>query len=128
MLEAIYHVNSQINIILKKSVEGIFIEINLRKVKFLLFATYHSTHAVYGMSNEDYLEEVGLALDVYSNYDKFILAGDFNMEVDLTYFSEFLNQYQAKNLVKEKTCFKSMYLKPVSWYALKAYLKDLKIN
>ena len=92
----------------KKCVEGMFIEINLRKTKLLLFATYHSTHEVYGMSDGDYLEEIGMALDVYSNYDKFLLAGDFNMEEQETLLNDFLFEYKANNLVKEKTCFKSI--------------------
>ena len=92
----------------KKSVEGLFIEINLRKSKLLLFATYHSTHVKYGMSDMEYLEEVGLALDVYSNYDRFLLAGDFNMEEEDVHLNDFLFEYKAKNLVKAKTCFKSI--------------------
>ena len=92
----------------KKNVEGMFIEINLRKMKLLLFATYHSTHPEYGMNDRDYLEEIGLALDVYSNYDKFLLTGDFNMEEEETCISDFLFEYNAKNLVKDKTCFKNI--------------------
>ena len=92
----------------KKYIEGIFIELNLRKTKILLFATYHSAHQTYGLSDSDYLEEIGLALDVYSNYDKFLLAGDFNMEEEETLLSNFLSDYHARNLVKDKTCFKSL--------------------
>ena len=93
----------------KRYIEGIFIELNLRKTKLLLFATYHSSHPTYGLKDIEYLEEVGLALDVYSSYDKFLLAGDFNMEEEETLLKEFLNDYQAKNLVKENTCFKSLH-------------------
>lgn len=50
----------------KRYIEGIFIELNLRKTKLLLFATYHSSHPTYGLKDIEYLEEVGLALDVYS--------------------------------------------------------------
>ena len=92
----------------KKYVEGIFIEINLRKSKLLLLATYHSTHEKYGMKDRDYLEEIGMALDVYSHYDKYLLAGDFNIEEQETILSDFLFEYNAKNLVKEKTCFKNL--------------------
>ena len=92
----------------KKYIEGIFIEFNLRKTKLLLFATYHSGHPIYGLNDNDYLDEIGLALDVYSNYDKFLLAGDFNMEEEETQLSNFLNDYNARNLVKDKTCFKSL--------------------
>ena len=52
-----------------KNIEGLFIEINLRKTKFLLFGTYHSTQPEYGTTDENYFKEVGQALDIYCNYD-----------------------------------------------------------
>ncbi len=91
-----------------KNVEGLFIEINLRKTKFLLFGTYHSTHEEYGLSDEDYFQQISLALDVYSNYDKFLLAGDFNSEEEEYILQKFLYEHNAINLVKEKTCFKNI--------------------
>ena len=90
-----------------KNIEGLFIEINLRKPKLLLFGTFHSTQAVYGSANEDYFKEVGQTLDVYSNYEKFFLAGDFNAEEEEYCLSDFLYEYNAGNSVKEKSCFKS---------------------
>ena len=48
-----------------KNIEAIFLEINLRKSKLLLVGTYHSTH-LYGTSDKDLFQEMGLALDVYS--------------------------------------------------------------
>ena len=42
------------------------------------------------------------------SYDKFLLAGDFNMEEDEEELHNFLYERNAKNLVKEKTCFKSI--------------------
>ena len=89
-----------------KNIEGLFVEINLTKL--LLFGTYHSTHPEYGLNDYDYFEQVGLALDVYSNYDKFLLAGDFNVEENQNSLNDFLYQYNAKNLVKEKTCYKNI--------------------
>ena len=85
-----------------------FVEINLRKTKLLFFGTYHSTHPIYGTKNEEYFKEVGEALDVYTNYDKFLLAGDFNVEEHENGIQDFLSTYCAKNLVKEKTCFKNL--------------------
>ena len=61
---------------LQKNVEGLFIEVNLRKTKLLLFGSYHSTHQEYDLSDADYFEQICLALDVYSNYDKFLIVGD----------------------------------------------------
>ena len=91
-----------------RNIEGLFLEGNLRKTKLLFFGTYHSTHPEYGLSDTDYFEQVGLALDVYSNYEKFLLAGDFNVEEEERCLKEFLFEYNAKNLVKGKTCFKSI--------------------
>ena len=64
-----------------KNIEGIFIEINLRKTKLVFFGAYRSEkHVTHGISEIEFFEQVRLALDVYSNYDKFLLAGDFNIK------------------------------------------------
>ena len=91
-----------------KNIEGIFVEINLRKTKLLFFGVYRSENRDLGVSDIEFYEQVGLALDKYSSYDKFLLAGDFNMEEDDEALHDFLYERNAKNLVKEKTCFKSM--------------------
>ena len=79
-------------------------------MKLLFFGTYHSTHPDYGLSDTDYFEQVGLALDVYSNYEKFLLAGDFNVEEEKSCLNNFLFEYNAKNLVKEMTCFNAVVI------------------
>ena len=91
-----------------KNIESIFIEINLRKTKVLYFGVYRSENKDLGVSDVEFYEQVGLALDKYSSYDKFLLAGDFNMEEDGEALHNFLYERNAKNLVKEKTCFRSM--------------------
>ena len=91
-----------------KNIEAIFLEINLRKSKLLLVGTYHSTHLLYGTSDKDFFQEMGISFDVYSNYDKFLLAGDFNVQEEENSLQEFLDDFSAKNLVKEQTCFKSL--------------------
>ena len=86
------------------TIKGIFIEINLRKTKWLLFRTYHPP----SNSDKEYFEQIELALDTYSNYEKFLLIGDFNAEDTEPCLINFLYQIDAKNLVKEKTCFESV--------------------
>ena len=76
--------------------------------KVLLFATYHSTHHKYGVSDTDYIEDSSFALNVYASYDKFLLAGDFSKKDDETLLDDFLNEFKAKNLVKENTCFNNI--------------------
>ena len=90
-----------------KHVEALFLEINLRKSKLLFGGMYHSRHEVYGTSDVEFFEQIGFALDTYSNYDKFLLAGDFNVQVGESSIDDFLDACGAKNLVKDFTCFKS---------------------
>ena len=89
------------------NVEAILVEINLRKSKFLLIGTYHSTHEDYGVSDIKFLEKIGEALDMYPNYDKFLIAGDLNIKEEESCFDEFLDEMDAKNLVQVPTCFKN---------------------
>ena len=43
-----------------------------------------------------------------TKYDRFVLLGDFNVQENEIILPEFLNAYNAKNIVKTKTCFKSI--------------------
>ena len=90
------------------NVEGLFIEINLRKTKILFFAGYRSDHLTYGLKADDFFAELDLALDRFSSYDKFLLAGDFNIEENEEVLDNFLCSRDARSLVKEPTCFKSI--------------------
>ena len=86
-------------------IEGMFIEINLKKVKWLLFGTYHRPK----QNDEYYFDQVTYALDKYvTKYDKLLLAGDFNAKEEETVLGNFLYQNELKNLVKEPTCYKSV--------------------
>ena len=90
------------------NIEAIFVEINLRKNKLLLVGTYHSTNKEHGETDGEYFKQIGFALDVYSRYDKFLLAGDFNVTEDDIHLNEFMADFHAKNIVKDPTCFKSV--------------------
>ena len=86
----------------KLSIEGLFVEINLRKKKWLLYNPNKNL-----ISN--HLNELGRHLDLLcSSYDNFLLAGDFNVESDSTYMADFCDLYNLKSLIKEPTCFKSL--------------------
>ena len=66
---------------------------------------------LYQLKNQkdDYFfNHLGKATDIYHlNYDKFLLIGDFNAEDTEPCLSQFLFEYDGKNIVSEKTCFKS---------------------
>ena len=57
-------------------IEGLFIELNFRKTKWLLFGTYHPPT----QSDSYYFNNLDKALNLYSHYDKKLLVGDFNTE------------------------------------------------
>ena len=88
---------------LPQDIEGMFIELNFRKVKWLLFGTYHSP----SQNNRCYFEALDKALDCYSSYDRIVLIGDFNSENNETCMETFLYQHNLENIVKEGTCFKN---------------------
>ena len=76
-------------------------------MKLLLIGVYHSTNDEYGTNDDVFLHELGTSIDAHSSYDKFLIAGDFNLQEHDTKLSNFLEEYHAKNLVKEPTCFKN---------------------
>ena len=86
-------------------IDGLFVKINLRKTKWLLYGTYHPP----SQNKSLYIDSVSSALDTYlSQYDKLFLVGDFNCETFDPTLKGFLDQYSLKNIVKEPTCFKSV--------------------
>ena len=89
-----------------EDIEGIFIEINLRKCKWLLFATYHPP----SQCDKYFFDYLSRSLDIYSPLydDKFVLIGDFNAEELQDTLACFLNCHNASNLIRDKTCFKSL--------------------
>ena len=56
-----------------------------------------------------YFDNIARALDIYTQtYDKILLTGDFNADENKGSLKSFLELYDLKNLVREKTCFKSL--------------------
>ena len=60
-----------------KIVEAIFVEINLRKNKFLLIGAYHTTSHEFGTSDTVFFEQIGFSLDIHSSCDKFLLGSKY---------------------------------------------------
>ena len=85
-------------------IEGIFLEINLRKTRWLLFACYHPP----SQSDDYFFKNVGNSLDLnFQDYSKFLLVGDFNAVETEPCLSRFLNQYDSRSFGKASTCFKN---------------------
>ena len=88
---------------LLSGVEGLFVELNFWKSKWLLFGTYHPS-----APNDQYLfNYADKAFDTYSNYDNALFAGDFNVEDDEPCLHTFLYQHDFYNLVKVGACFEN---------------------
>ena len=84
--------------------EGIFVEINLRKSKWLLFATYKPP----SLSKENYFSQVNKALDAYgSKFENIVMMGDINTTETDEKLAEFLEDRELSNLVHFPTCFMS---------------------
>ena len=58
---------------------------------------------------EYFFNHVNNCLDIYSKfYDKYVLLGDFNADELEPCLSQFRFEMNAKSVVKEPTCFKSL--------------------
>ena len=88
----------------KSNFEGFFVEINLRKKKWLLSFSYNPTRK----NIVNHLQNISTGLDQFSaTYNNLILLGDFNVEPEKVNMLYFLNIYNLKNLVKQKTFYKN---------------------
>ena len=85
-----------------KNVEGLFVEVNLRKTKLLFFGGYRSDHPIHGLGKNDYLEQLSFAIDKYSSYDKILLAGDFNIDIEEEIIEDFLFEHDMKSIVSSR--------------------------
>lgn len=90
---------------LTNDLDEIFVEINLRKVKWIWSGTCHSPQQL----AEYILTQVNhTSYNFIQIYDKFILAGDFNLHEADQMLSEFLYKNDFKNLVWQSLCKKPL--------------------
>ena len=89
---------------LPEHIGGIFIEINIRKIKWLLMGGYNPQKD--NISN--CLGHVSKGLDNYlANYDNILLLGDFNSTMSEKPMKDFCELYDLQNLIKDPTCYKN---------------------
>ena len=90
---------------LPETVQGIFVEITLFKVKWLIGGFYNPNKLYIA----DFLKNVGNSLDIYLNsYENLIILGDFNSEVTEKAMQEFCEIFNLKSLISQPTCFKTI--------------------
>ena len=86
------------------TIEGFFIELNLRKKKRLLCCTYNPSRSFIS----HHLSTIGNNIDLLlTNYENFFLMGDLNVEGHNGFLKEFCDLYNFKNLIKVPICFKN---------------------
>ena len=84
--------------------EGIAIEINLRKQKWLICFSYNPHKNLIGT----HINHISNILDTnLAKYEKYLVIGDLNAETEEPIMREFCDSYNLKNLIKEPTCFKN---------------------
>ena len=87
-----------------KPIEGLYIELNFRKRKWLLSCSYNPN------KNKimNHLDALRRNLDLYpSEYEHVTLLGDFNVETKKPCMQSFLELYGFRNLISEPTCYKN---------------------
>ena len=84
--------------------EGFYVEINLRKQKWLICCSYNpNRHNI--SKHVDALRNI---IDLFSsNYENVLLMGDFNAGSDNAALNDFCNLYNLTNLINKATCYKN---------------------
>ena len=83
------------------SIEGMFIELNFRKKRWLIHCSYNPNFNTI----TDHLEILRRNLNLYSlQYENLILIGDFNADINHSRMKTFCESYILSSLIKEPTC------------------------
>ena len=84
--------------------EAFFVEMNLRKEKWLLSCSYNPNRE----NIENHLKTLSKSLALYSySYENLIIVGDFNMCVEEISMTGFCDTFGLKSLIKDATCYKN---------------------
>ena len=87
-----------------KPIEGFYIELNLRNDKWLLNCSYNPHKNNIG----NHVKALSDFLDSHSStYEKVLILGDFNVEVDDQNMKTFCDSYSLTSLIKQPTCYKN---------------------
>ena len=85
-------------------IEGIFIELNFRKKKWLQSWSYNPNKNTI----TDHLEILRRNLDLFSaHYENLIIIGDFNTDINQSFMKSFCESYTLSSLIKKPTCLKN---------------------
>ena len=89
---------------LPSNTEALFIEINLRKKKWLMCSGYNPNKSLINKFTYD----IDKALDCFiGNDDNFFIVGDLNSEINEKSMHEYCNSYNLHSLYHKSTCYKN---------------------
>ena len=74
--------------------QAAFIELNFRKCKLLLSATYCAS----SQNHNYFFDNIDQGLDAYSTYERVALVGDFNAQVGEKLIDSFLYQHKLASV------------------------------
>ena len=84
--------------------ECFFVEINLRKRKWLVCCSYNPHRD----NIKNHLQVISANLDLYSSkYEHIIVMGDFNVDIGDKFMGDFCEPYNLSSLIKESACYKN---------------------
>ena len=88
-----------------ENVECLFVEINIRKKKWLVCSSYNPSNH---LTTSNHLHHLNKGLDVYiKHYDNLLILGGLNSELSDSCLHDFSNVNNLRSLNKEPTCFKN---------------------
>ena len=81
-------------------IEGFYVEINLRKQKWLICCSYNpNKHNI-----SKHIEALSKSIDLFSsNYENILLMGNFNAGLDNAVLKDFCNVYNLTSLINKAT-------------------------
>ena len=85
-------------------IETFYVELILRNNKWLINCSYDPHKSLIGNHLDAKNKPLGLH---YLTYDKIILLGDFNTEIDEQQMQSFCNNFSVKSLVRQPICYKN---------------------
>ena len=86
-----------------ENIEGLFVELNFKKTKWLLGGMYHPP----SQPHQYFFNTLDKTLDVYSDYKNVLLISDFNAQIRELHLDTFLYQHDLANINKGPTCYKN---------------------
>ena len=82
----------------------IFVELNLKNTKILINCFHNPRKS----EIKKHLTALRNSLDFHSSkYEKFLILGDFSVEIKEANMKSFCEDYNLENLIKQPTCYKS---------------------